>query len=163
MWVEDPEDLGLTELDEIYHWLTKPDILSKTLRELCDELSVQVLKQDLARALSDEQQILDIQESNSLIREVYLLGDGVPWIYARVVVPFYTYQKHKLSFDNLGEHLLGETLLYVDPSFTRGEFTYAKVKHQDDELWSRRSVFTLHGVHLLVTESFMPQIPKHKR
>ncbi len=162
MWVEDPKDLELSVTDSYYHWLTKPDILSKALKSLCDELTVQIISQDLARALIDERQILSIQENNSLIREVYLLGDGTPWVLARVVVPFQTYLRHKNDFDSLGKKLLGETLLYADPSFTRSKFTYARISHNDARLLSRRSIFTLDGQQLLVTESFLPQIPPYQ-
>lgn len=159
MWVEDPTELNLSTDDMHYHWLTKPDILSKALKAMCDELTVQVISQELSYASIDEQQILEIQESNSLIREVYLVGDGVPWVFARVVVPFKTYLKHKDSFDSLGNKLLGEALLYSDPSFTRSEFTYALTTHNGTPIWSRRSVFGLNGLHLLVTEGFLPQVP----
>lgn len=158
MWVRTAEELGLQPDDNLYRWLVEPYSLSKVLKQLCKELSVQVISQSLAPASDEEQKLLNIKENNSLIREVYLCGDGTPWTMGRVVAPFATYQNHKQDLDNLGNNLLGETLLYIDPSLKRSPFEFTQ---RSDLLFSRRSVFTLKSQALLVTESYLNDLPTY--
>lgn len=151
MWVDTVEQAEIP----IGHIALMADAsaLSERLKANCSTLSVQVKSQELAPAFHDEQELLEIQEYNSLIRKVHLLGDGEPWIHGRVVVPHITYQAFQIEFDNMGDKLLGETLLYDRPNVTRSAFQYA---HITDNLWARRSMFTIGTFKLLVTEVFLP-------
>jgi len=158
MWVETTEALGLMPGDKFYPLLVKTYVLSRFLKRLCNHLTLQVISQHVASASVDEQILLNIQENNSFIREVYLCGDEIPWVRGRVVVPFATYQKYKQDFDNLGNKLLGETLLYNKPGITRSDFEY---KLGADGLFSRRSIFDLNNYSLLVIETFLANIPLH--
>jgi chorismate--pyruvate lyase len=175
MWVQDVADLDISLDDHFYNWLAKPYSVSKVFKELCQQLSVQVISQQEEPALADEQQLLNIKEDNSLIRQVYLCGDGVPWSYGRVIVPQATYQQYKNSFDNLGGSLIGETMLYGNPDAVRGPFEYAKINIKNElfnlalqgvelaklsHLWGRRSVFQLlQDYRLLVMEIYLPPTP----
>lgn len=127
--------------------------LSAKLKAKCRQLTVEVKSQELSPAFIDEQKLLGIEEYNSLIRKIHLVGDGEPWVHGRVVVPNATYHAFQKEFDNMGDKLLGETLLYDRPNVTRSEFQFAKVGHR---LWGRRSVFSVDGYKLLVTEVFLP-------
>jgi len=160
MWVKTPEELGLKPEDHFYPWLTMPYVLSAALRQLCQQLTVSVISQQLETALPEEQQLLKIQENNSLIRQVYLCGDGEPWVQARVVVPFATYQNHKQDFDDLGDKLLGETLLYNKPGIMRSMFEYSR---HSNSIYTRRSVFTINLQLLMIMETFLSNIPEFCR
>lgn len=124
--------------------------LSTALRSLCDHLRVQVISQGLTAATAEEQGLLGVTENSSWIREVYLVGDGVRLVQARVVVPHVTYKQFQHQFDSLGDRFLGEAFLYQVPH-TRSPFTFAFV----DNKWHRQSVFDLGGFKLLVKESFL--------
>lgn len=128
--------------------------LSQELRKFCTTLTVQVISQQLTNATPEEQTILNIQENNSFIREVYLQGDGVNLVHARVIVPNVTYLKFKTELDNLGTNFLGESFLYKH-QHTRSPFVYQQN--------SRRSVFDLSGYKLMVTEIFLDTITTQSR
>lgn len=123
--------------------------LSQELRKLCKNLTVQIISQKLSSALPEEQAALNIQENNSFIREVYLQGDGVNLVHARVIAPNATYRKYQTKFDNLGSNFLGKHFLYKH-KHTRSPFTY-----QQD---SRSSIFELDGYKLMVIEKFLETI-----
>ena len=154
MWVDNVEQAALPPGHIAL--MVDASALSARLKASCTNLTVQVKSQELAPAFNDEQALLDIQEFNSLIRKVHLLGDGEPWIHGRVVVPNNTYLAFQIEFDNMGDKLLGETLLYDRPdrtSVTRSAFQYAQITNT---LWGRRSVFNIEQYKLLVTEVFLP-------
>lgn len=124
--------------------------LSAALREIYANVSVQVISQQLGRATAEELAILSINEDNSWIREVYLLGDGKPVVHARVVAPHATYVAFKQQLEAVGNRFLGEAFLYQLPH-TRGSFEYFKIDNQT----ARRSIFKIDTERFLVTECFL--------
>jgi len=166
-------------------WLEEPDILSLRMKEVCDVLSVRLMSQKIETVLEEEQLALFASPHDSIwLRQIFLEGDGVPWCYARVSIPEVTYEHHFEAFDTLGNHLLGETILYPYPGMKKGALQI-KSCHKGDELyvmalqqiqkaypmlsiimnrkylWSRRRVFWLDDNPLLVTEVFLPTIPHY--
>jgi chorismate-pyruvate lyase len=164
-------------------WIRKPFVLSEALRRVCDNFAVKVSDQSIKPLYADEIAVLKCYGSGSgYVRETYLGDSTNPLVYARVSMPESTYEAYKIQLENLGSKPIGETLLYKEPSFTRSEFE-VKCLSQDDELlfdalvhsqyykaviakdtnsrelWARRSVFTLSGNPLLITEVFMPDMP----
>lgn len=137
MWFANLEELGINAVDPSYKLVTTDGALSKVLQSMCKQLSVQVISQK-------------INENNNFVREVYLLGDGTPWVHAITIAPERTYIKFKTQLDKLGSKLLGETLLYTQPH-TRSQFEYTKI----DGFLMRRSIFNLQGYELTVQEKFL--------
>lgn len=153
MWVSDAKEAHIP--DDHMALISDAGALSARLRRGCKQISVRVDSQGLSSAFGDEQKILAINENNTLIRKVHILGDQKPLVHGRVVVPNLTYRKFQVEFDQLGNKLLGETLLYDRPEVTRSPFQYAKVA---ENLWARRSLFVMEGYNLLVTEVFLPTL-----
>ncbi len=162
-WHSDLVFLGVTPGHYLYPWLTGHTRLVATIRSICRyNTRVKLLSQVLAGANADEQAVLQIDEVNSLVRQIYILADEVPMVYARVVVPYGVYVANKVVFDDLGERPLGDTLLFNDPECRRSEFTFGMIEHLRDELVARRSVFSFSPGQLLITEAFLPAIAKIK-
>jgi chorismate-pyruvate lyase len=139
MWVSNLEELGLQTADPIYKLVSATGSLSDILQSKCKHLSVQVISQQI--------------ENHNFIREVYLLGDGIPWVHAITTAPERTYIKFKTQLDNLGNNLLGKTFLYSQ-SHTRSAFEYAVLEGN----LARRSVFNLQDHDLTVQEKFLESI-----
>lgn len=169
----------------IREWLYKPYILSHALKKVCDDFSVEITDQKIKALYSDEISILKCYGSSyGFVRETYLGGRNNPIVYARVTMPYITYEARKDQLDALGNRPIGETLLYNDPSMTRGEIEIKRITENDpllfdalvhenyykaviekkakaDEIWARRSLFTISGHPLLITEVFMANIPNY--
>jgi chorismate-pyruvate lyase/SAM-dependent methyltransferase len=169
----------------VNEWVSKPFVLSQALRKVCDNFSVKISDQSVKPLYSDEIDALKCYESETgYVRETYLGDTSNPLVYARVSMPESTYEAFRIQLDNLGSRPIGETLLYSDPTYTRTEFEVKRLCQDDEllfdalvhhqfyramiakdtqsrELWARRSVFTLSGNPLLVTEVFMPDMPRY--
>lgn len=169
----------------VSEWLRKPFVLSEALRRVCDNFSVKISDQSVKSLYADEIAALKCFESElGYVRETYLGDTTNPLVYARVSMPVSTYEVYKTQLENLGSRPIGETLLYKDPTYTRSEFEVKRLSQDDEllfdalvhhhfyraviskdasshELWARRSVFKLSGNPLLITEVFMPDIPKY--
>ena len=164
MWTQDISQLDIDVSNHMYDWLLKPISVTAELKARCQELTVEVISQKF-------------DEHGNLIRQVHLQGDGVAWSYGRVEVPRVTYERFKNEFDTLGNRSIGEVILHSNPNTKRGPFEYAlidvncnlfnqatynlpeKIKQQ---LWGRRSIFSIDGFELSVIEIFLPQIPTYK-
>lgn len=174
-WVNSLNDLTYQPSSAISDWLTKPYILSRSLKQVSDTFSVHLISQQFLAPFPEEKEKLNIRENElPLVREVFLQGDGIALTYGRVIVPEPTYQRHFGAFDALGSQPIGETMLYNNPEATRSGFEYTMLDEDSDfaktlfaklpfllpqPLWGRRSVFWLREDPLLVTEFFLPTLP----
>ncbi|MBI2792019.1 MAG: chorismate lyase [Gammaproteobacteria bacterium] len=178
-WFNNIDQMRQKPSDLVHDWLTKPYILSRALKRVCQRLEVKIIVQQFENASDDECALLNM-DSNQLafVRQVFLCGDDIPFTYGRVVIPPKTYDAHFSQFASLGTNLIGETLLYDNPDVSRGPFEYVyihrfhplekmifnelprKKSHQD--LWGRRSVFSIHDSPLLVMELLLPTLPEYK-
>ncbi len=174
-WVSDISQLTMPPPNLIKEWMTKPYILSQALKRICNTLSVKVIEQCFEKAFIDEYKVIGMQSAEvPFVRQVLLQNeDNIALTYGRVIIPPKTYELHFSQFEKLGTNLLGETLLYNNPDVTRGSFEYAYVKHSDvlaakvfadltpEDLWGRRSVFSIKSSPILVTELFLPTLPPY--
>lgn len=158
-------------------WIFDTGSLTQRLTESCDgQFCVKLLAQYWARPMLNEAQRLNMPvKSMALIRQVHLLCNGVPWVFARTVIPPRTLTGPQRRLAYLGDKSLG-AVLFADKSLTREELEIAciakgqqiytlAVRHLVEEnhtLWGRRSVFSLHQHPLLVSEIFLPPIGAYR-
>jgi len=154
-------------------WLFDTTSLTQRLRQVCHgRFQVRVVSEAHARPLHDERVALNMRDNEgAVVRMVYLLCDGKPWVFARTVIPLRTLSGPQRRLTHLGSKPLGE-LLFADKTMRRGEVEVARLaagspvfsmaaqalKQKPGEIWGRRSVFYLQGKPLLVSEMFLPDL-----
>ena len=74
----------------LYDWLTDSGSLTARLKQHCQYVSVDVLIEGLHPLSADEQTRLNLTDSLGFVREVLLKLDGIPWVFARTVMPLAT-------------------------------------------------------------------------
>ncbi len=110
-----------------------------------------------------------------LSREVLLLCDGLPTVWAHSVIDAAALRGRWRWLAGLGNRPLGEAL-FRDPQVRRGPLSFRRLRAPDPRylgaaaelsarglsvpraLWARRSVFVAGGRQLLVTEVFLPAV-----
>lgn len=153
-------------------WLCDRGSLTRRLKSHCAAFRVVPLTTGLARANADEYALLGLPPgTRAYVREVLLLCDGIPVVFAHSVLPHASLRGAWNGISRLGNRPLGEAL-FSDRRILRHPLTYHRVRcdhalyraigrHQPVDtaaLWARRSVFSLEGHPLLVTEVFLPAI-----
>ena len=162
-------------------WLFDVASLTQRLRQVCQgRFQVRVVSQQRVRPLRDERVALHMRDhEHALVRMVYLLCDGQPWVFARTVIPLRTLSGAQRRLARLGSKPLGE-MLFADRSMRRSEVEVARLvpggklfgliatansndgtadlTQQPPPIWGRRSVFYLQDKPLLVSEIFLPAI-----
>jgi chorismate--pyruvate lyase len=160
--------------EAVLRWLLDPASLTRRIQSACHGcFRVEVLFQGWARPQHNEARELGMRQgSEGFVREVHLLCDGHPWVFARTVIPRTTLTGPRRCLTRLKSRPLG-AVLFADPSMKRGPVEIARLSPCDklypvairhlarrpETIWGRRSLFTLGGKPLLVSEIFLPDIP----
>lgn len=155
-------------------WLLDTASLTLRLQQLCPEdFRVRVLSQVAGRPRLDEARALGMDPGGkALIRQVQLLCDGKPWVYARTIIPMSSLRGRLRRLASLGTRPLGG-MLFADPGMRReivelacirkGQALYAEatrgLRTKPAEVWGRRAVFRIARKPLLVSEVFLPDFP----
>jgi chorismate--pyruvate lyase len=158
-------------------WLTDHDSLTAAVRARCGSLRVEVLRQSLDRVLPDEASLIGVRPGARVwVREVALLADGAPWVWARSVARVGDLRGAWRDLAGLGNRSLGAAL-FADPRVGRGNLLVRALGRRDPRgrtallrfgvapailLWARRSLFCRGHGRILVTEVFAPAIPPRK-
>ena len=147
-------------------WLLDEGSLTQRLLNATDgDFSVNKLYQGWGRADLSEARCLGIAPRSAVIvREVELVCNGKPWVYARSIIPQQTLTGRLRSLKNLDNRPLG-ALLFKDPSMRRTQFDIGVIptsqlhhlSHPEPEaaLWGRRSLFFIDNKPILVSEIFL--------
>jgi chorismate--pyruvate lyase len=153
-------------------WLSDHGSLTQRLKSRCASFRVVPLTTGLARPNPDEYALLGLAPgTRAYVREVLLLCDGVPMVFAHSVLPHTGLRGGWNGITRLGSRSLGEAL-FSDHRIARQPLAYRNVQShhplfrtvaaqqslQARSLWARRSVFCLNHHPLLVTEVFLPAI-----
>lgn len=136
---------------------------------------VRKLKQQRGFCLADEWAKAGLRRrAHVQEREVLLVCDDRPVVYAHTVVPLDATSSDWPFFGRLGERSLGTTL-FGDPRVRRGELQYARLHAQhplarralavaesraaaEYPLFARRCLYRRRNGSLLVTELFLPSV-----
>jgi chorismate--pyruvate lyase len=131
---------------------------------------VRILCQGVAVPRESERRVLALAPRRlALIREVVLSGVDEPWVYARSVLPLSSLSGELRHWRKLDARPLGARL-FDRPDLGRGALEIGCVAVNsalagrlgfgpENLLWGRRSVFTVGGKPLLVSEVFLPAFP----
>ena len=154
-------------------WLTDDSSLTARIRSRCGRFSLQVVSQGKGRVMPDERAALGVHHHGDLwIREVLLIADGAPVVFARSLVPETGIPAVWHLLHGLGGRPLAN-VLFNDPRVRRSPLEAARLDARDSRwhhaaratgepdlppLWARRSAFRRKGSPLLITEIFLPAI-----
>jgi chorismate--pyruvate lyase len=153
-------------------WLLHTGSLTEKLKEHCQQFEVLVIGQQPA-PLSESEATLMPSDETYLVREVLLICDGTPWVFARSLLPLSLVEQHS-ALANLGNQSLG-SIIFNSTTMQRMPFEVARfddnstvvelAKQLNQQLakplWGRRSLFSEGQYKLMVSEVFLPQSPAY--
>lgn len=154
------------------HWLVDRGSLTERIQNRCDAFSVRPVRQELDAPSLDECGLLGVAPGQlAMVREVYLMCGERPVVFAHSVVRKEDLNGPWRMLSRQGNRPLGAAL-FTNPKVKRmplhfkqldeGHVLYRRaccaLESPPDRLWARRSLFTLHGKPILVTEVFLPDI-----
>ena len=153
-------------------WLIDQGSLTKRIQIRCNAFSVQHVRIKRGKPCLDEAALVGLpSRQQAILREVYLYCGDQPVVFAHSVLPHSSLCGPWQALSRLGNKPLGATL-FSNPVVKRTPLEYKKLgpRHElyrracrmlnttPPFLWARRSVFSLRGYPILVTEVFLPKI-----
>jgi len=122
------------------------------------DFKVNVLRQEIMVPYHHEQ--LKLKRSlnkAAMIREVELVVNGRPVVFARSIVPLELVSNGKHGLSSLGRTPLGH-LLFRDGKIRVSKREFAFIKFEETTLIARRTPYEYQGSSILVSEYFLPAI-----
>ncbi len=153
-------------------WLIDTGSLTARLQLRYSQFAVKPVTVKYAKPVTDEATLLHLSAHKSaLIREVLLMGDNQPVVFAHSVLPRASLRGAWNGLGRLGNKPLGAAL-FANPKVKRTPLEYKKLSPnhalykcatahliiKPANLWARRSIFSLNCARILVTEIFLPQL-----
>jgi chorismate--pyruvate lyase len=173
LWVDLHSRHASAVPEHVYAWLRDPASLTRRVTQACSgAFRVQVKFQGWAGALSSETRLLQLGLREAcLVREVELLCDDQPQVFARTLMPVSSLRGRARQLSHLRNKPLGK-VLFANPHTRRKEVQIARIQPQHrlyrsavshldalpDELWGRRTLFLYVGHPILVNEIFLPTL-----
>lgn len=151
-------------------WLLDQQSLTcKLIKASDNHFRVERIRQSWGSPNLSEQRALGLRQREiALIREVFLLCKEQPWVYARSILPYRSLSGHLRFLRHLHNTSLG-SVLFKYPHLKRHGFDIAVVNSANlplntsnasvQDLYARRSVFSLENNPVLVAEFFLPDSP----
>ena len=97
---------------------------------------------------------MDNIEGDIKVREVILLGNGNPLVYAKSYIPIFTINDGLKKLGHLGSKPLGD-ILFEKNLFQKKETLFTKFLYLKNEHWGRKSKYHVNGLPLSVMEVFL--------
>lgn len=150
-------------------WLIDNGSLTARLKAHYKDFAVRPVLLKNTKAFTDESSLIGLKANqHALIREVILMGNNQPVVFAHSVLPRASLRGAWCGLGKLGNKPLGATL-FANPKVKRTPLEYKKLPRQHPisirvrahihsppkALWARRSVFQLNCAKILVTEVFL--------
>jgi len=153
-------------------WIEDPGSLTERMRAVCgDDFKLTLLGRRYYRPLTSEARLLALPPRRyAFIREALLGCGGVPWIFARSVLPLPALRGSNRRIAHLGERPLGD-ILFSDSNLYRGAVRISPLRTQcplyriceralgrdPAGSWLRQSLFQIHKELVLVSEVFLSE------
>ncbi len=156
----------------LHPWLFDPGSLTARIVARCASFRVQVLGEFRALPFPDERALIGLPPGrHAWTREVLLIADGVPVVFAHSVLAPRDLHGAWHMARAIGSRPLGAAL-FADPGIRRDALTAARLRPshplyrhatatlqaKPNMLWARRSLFHRLERPLLVSEVFLPGI-----
>ena len=152
-------------------WINETGSITQRLRaKYGNKVRVQVLHSHWQKSFLSESRLLHTHPSlYHLTREVLLSVDNTPLVLARTIIPKSTLLSAQQQLSHLGNRPLGE-VIFSYPKLTRTALEVSQVAQQHwypdiqekvdihQDLWGRRTIYSLHHHPLLVSEFFLASI-----
>ncbi|MEQ1719503.1 MAG: chorismate lyase [Nitrosomonas sp.] len=154
------------------YWLQDRGSLTRRIQDCCTHFFVKPIFQSFSRIYGDELRVMGVRSDELvMVREVFLYCGATPVVFAHSTVTRQNLRGVWRGLNGLGNKSLG-TMLFSNPRVQRTPLEFKKVKRghflydracvplpiKPASLWARRSLFTLNGQSILVTEVFLPSI-----
>ena len=151
-WISETNSLEVRN-KEILSWLNEAGSITSRIKSFSN-FKLKLLKDGPGEVdiIEDDLIISNYEENN--IREVILLSNEEPLIYAKSIIPLETIKLGLNILGNLKENPLGD-ILFSNPEIKKKYMLFAKFESNKKIFYGRKGIYTVKGYPFSVCEIFL--------
>ena len=151
-WISETNSLEVRN-KEILSWLNEAGSITSRIKSFSN-FKLKLLKDGPGEVdiIEDDLIISNYEENN--IREVILLSNEEPLIYAKSIIPLETIRLGLGILGNLKENPLGD-ILFSNPEIKKKHMLFAKFESNKKIFYGRKGIYTVKGYPFSVCEIFL--------
>ena len=152
LWISETKSLEIRN-KEILSWLNESGSITSRIKSFSN-FKLKLLRDGPGEVdiIDDDLIISNYKENN--IREVILLSDEEPLIYAKSIIPLETIRLGLGILGNLKENPLGD-ILFSNPEIKKKYMLFAKFESNKRIFYGRKGIYTVKGYPFSVCEIFL--------
>lgn len=152
-WMTSRNMSRLIKSQNIKSWLLEKGPITKRISKNY-EFELNLLKDDIASINQEERDFLCHDGRDIKVREVILLGDRSPLVYAKSLIPCATIKYGFAKLGKLGTKPLGD-ILFEKEIFFKTNVIYAEFSYNENNFWGRKTRYLVKDLPLSVMEVFL--------
>ncbi len=151
-WISETKSLEVRN-KEILSWLNEAGSITSRIKSFSN-FKLKLLKDGPGEVdiIEDDLIISNYEENN--IREVILLSNEEPLIYAKSIIPLETIKLGLNILGNLKENPLGD-ILFSNPEIKKKYMLFARFQSKEEIFYGRKGIYTVKGYPFSVCEIFL--------
>ena len=145
-WISETNSLEVRN-KEILSWLNEAGSITSRIKSFSN-FKLKLLKDGPGEVdiIEDDLIISNYEENN--IREVILLSNEEPLIYAKSIIPLETIKLGLNILGNLKENPLGD-ILFSNPEIKKKYMLFARFQSKEEIFYGRKGIYTVKGLSLI--------------
>jgi len=152
-WISFEKMDGLLVNKNIKSWLVEKGPITKRIKSE-ESFQLNLLKDEISYVEDVEKEFLDVISNNIKVREVILMGNNIPRVYAKSLIPIRTIDEGFSKLGKLGTKPLGD-ILFEKEIFKKTDVVYAQFQNKDSIFWGRKTKYLVKNMPLSVMEVFL--------
>ena len=139
--------------ENIKSWLIEKGPITKRIKSE-ESFKLNLIKDEISAVNDSEKKFLEETSDNIKVREVILLGNNIPRVYAKSLIPIRTIENGFSRLGELGTKPLGD-ILFEKEIFEKTDVVYAQFQDKDSIFWGRKTKYIVKNMPLSVMEVFL--------
>ena len=152
-WMTYKEMINQVKNDSIKSWLSESGPITKRI-SANENFELNLLRDEIDEVDETEKKYLGNSIGDIKVREVLLLGNKVPKVYAKSLIPVKTIKKGFSKLGSLGTKPLGD-ILFEKNIFNKIDVMYSSFIHEDSIFWGRKTKYLVKNLPFSVMEIFL--------
>ena len=152
-WITCEEMMKLVNSDYIKSWLIENGPITKRISDN-ENFELNLIRDEIDEVDERDKKYLGNITGDIKVREVILLGNKVPKVYAKSLIPVHTIEEGFSKLGSLGTKPLGDILFEKD-IFNKVDVLYSTFKHEVNIFWGRKTKYLVKNLPFSVMEIFL--------
>jgi len=139
--------------ETIRSWLLEDGPITERIK-LKNKFKLKLLKDEVSNIDSSDEDFLGNISGRVKVREVILMADNVPKVFARSLIPEITIEHGLSKLGSLGSTPLGD-ILFEKEIFKKIEVLFSKFIVNKEIFWGRKTKYSVKNLPISVMEVFL--------